>query len=140
MIEVVFVGILMATLSLIVAPKIIRSVFSWKIDYAAREIQSDLRSAAQLAVTEFRDYRVEFAPAGDSYTIQYDSGGGSFVTLETKTLDAGVDLTSTTFTSDRVDFDRFGAPSAGGNVLLVNQYSRNKTVVVETGTGIAKIQ
>lgn len=123
---------------------------------ATRKLLSDVRMLEQRARTERTCYRIVFDPAGNSYTMaRYDpaqvtpapSGGGSQCTnsgawgttpefLEaagdsvSRRMPRDVDLVSTTFGADTLEFSPLGNPTAG-TVTLRTTAGATRQVIVE---------
>ncbi|MBI4230675.1 MAG: GspH/FimT family protein [Planctomycetes bacterium] len=140
LIEIAFILVIVAVLAVTGAVKIGESAALRDLDAAASQLRALLREAQARAVAENRAWRVTFDTALDRATLEVDAGGGSFTAQETVVLPRHARIDSTTFPSDRVDFDGSGGPSAGGQALLSIARGGAKTVTVVAGTGIVKIQ
>jgi len=108
---------------------------------AARDLGTEIRWVEQRARTERRCWRITFAPAAESYTIDFDTSGvwtpasgcgGAWTTYATRTMVRDVDLVSTTFGADQMTVSPFGNPNAG-TVLLARPGGEQRRVTVNVG-------
>jgi len=103
---------------------------------ACLRLQGDMREAQQRAVLEGVNYTILFSPADDYYkmyktplrvdrTVYFD-GGVSY--------DAGMGLSSVTFTGKTLTFTPRGTTSGGGTVYLKSgRFSQKVTVTPVSG-------
>jgi len=97
---------------------------------AARALGTDVRWVIQRAETERRCWRIEFDSAGEHYHIQYLAGGSwtpgggcsggtwtDYTSVAGRFFAQGVDLLSTTFTSNTMIVSPFGGMNAGLIIL-----------------------
>lgn len=114
-----------------------------RISAAAKQVQSDIEYARQLAMTTNVTHGVWFVASGN-YTV-YRAAVGTPVLSPLTHQPMVVTLSSSypgvTLQNDYwVEFDSFGAPTVGGggSVVLTNS-SGNRTIQVLAGTGKVEI-
>jgi prepilin-type N-terminal cleavage/methylation domain-containing protein len=140
LVELVMVVAIIGILATIVAPKMGDMLAGRSLRAERSKVRAVIREAQEKAIAENKTYRVEFDTAAEQVAVKYDSGGGSFVASETVTLSNRVGIVSTTLASNRVDFNRFGAPSpVGGDVIFVNPIGEQVTLTIVSGTGIVQL-
>lgn len=140
---IVIVGIVSALVFTSFGP-----VESIKASAAAYEVGAALRYAQQLAMSSHQNCGVVFDPTGNSYYIYKGSTATKAtdpynkeifeIDFDTNSSFSGVDLVSTNFTSNTIQFDSFGTPNISvQGVVVVNGASGSPTyqVTVELVTG-----
>ena len=131
----------LALLAIIAMPKVI-DTGSLVVEMAARMIESDIRYAQQIAVTENTGTEILFS--ADSYTaFRLNDGseiteGGHFP-VENLGTNMGVSISN----PHRIAFNSLGEPTDGYNnpitVYLIKDASKNKEITVTTITGKVEI-
>ncbi len=158
LIELVAVMAIMGVVFMIAQPRLSSFVVRDRVRRAARRVQMDLRLAQNKAIRLRTRTGVVFDPAKDLYVVWYwDVGAlppgwagfraahavgarkGSFVTRDQAVAlgadpDYLVGIESTTFASDTVQFDAYGIPDSGGDIVVGAGRSRI-TISVNQATG-----
>jgi prepilin-type N-terminal cleavage/methylation domain-containing protein len=138
LIEMVIVAVILSIGAAIAVPRYAASLAEYRVEAAARRLQSDFAAARASA-------RAQSA----SSTVRFRAGG--YEIAEMKALDSGgryaVDLRTepyrlSTFTpefggDDFLRFDGYGNPARGGSVLL-RAGSAGRRVIVDPVTGLAR--
>ena len=140
LIELVIVMVIIAIMAVLMAPNIGAWLPNYRLRSAARDIASTLRTAQVKAVSNNRDYRVQFTEgtgSSGSYVLQRDSGGFS-PDGPAQTLPTGIQMT-TSFNNERVDF-RTNSTADAGTVSLRNPRGDQRTITVVLSTGRITIQ
>lgn len=110
---------------------------------AVNNLASDLQLARMTAIRDADTVAVLFnTGSSSSYTMFVDSNGNWTKDATEKSLrnipmSAGIELKSTTFTNNRVNFDTKGLPQSSGTVKF--QGSSGKTLSVEMNS-VGRIQ
>ncbi len=141
--EIVMVLVVAAFAGLIIVPKLVNSLSAWDLETETKKLRARIREVQQSAITSQLTYRLTFDLAAESYDIEYDSGSGSYVLVETVELKNNIGIDSTTFTASTnnvVDFDHFGAPSEAGSIVLSDPRGNTSTISIASATGRVKIQ
>ncbi|MGH7752252.1 MAG: pilus assembly FimT family protein [Gemmatimonadales bacterium] len=122
----------MAILGILVAAAIggVSLINNRRLAGAARALGTDVRWVIQRAETERRCWRIEFDPPGEHYHIQHLLGGSwtpgggcsggtwtDYTSVAGRFFARGVDLLSTTFTSNIMTVSPFGGMNAGLIIL-----------------------
>lgn len=109
---------------------------AFRLNSAARQIQSELNRVKARAVSENTNFRLVFLAA--SYSIERDNGTGYEPTGESKPLPEGIDVRSTTTSTLGFTARGTATPGTGGTVKLCNIKEAGKNVVVSS-TGRIRI-
>lgn len=156
LVEAIMVIMIVGILAAVVSVDFISSFSTSKIEAARFKLKSDIIYAQELSVTQQLNHGVIFDPAGETYSVYKQTTGNIInnpltgapftVNFNTDPDLTGIDLVSANFgapTTNRVEFDNYGAPSDGTTVLAANgsvslSYSGlNGTVTVTKNTGMA---
>ncbi|MBU1148865.1 GspH/FimT family pseudopilin [Patescibacteria group bacterium] len=132
LVEILIVLSIAIVLVLIGIPTTRQLIPSFELTSSTREIASQLRYAAQQAVTEQVNYLVKFDTVNDQYSLYRIPDPGQPEVeeyIETKDLANSVDFQSITgLTDNEVRFNSAGAPSDSGQIVLENSQAKTKTV------------
>jgi type II secretory pathway pseudopilin PulG len=141
--ELVVVLVIIGALAAIAVPRYAESDARYRADAAARRIVADLALAQTNAYT-----------SGEGVTVKFDVPADMLSAPEMRSLDkassdyvvkfAEAPYRARLISADfggipAVDFDGYGMPSSGGSVV-VKVGRTQKTVVLDPGTGKAKVQ
>lgn len=156
LIEAVMVMVIAGVLIAVVIISGNSSVNTLRLEAARLKLKGDLGYAQLLAVTQQVVHGIIFNPSTETYSIYRQTtsnivndplNGRPFtVNYTTDSRFQGVVMTSTSFgspTTDRVEFNSFGAPSDGANTLtadgnvVLNHQSQIATIIVTKNTGKA---
>ena len=145
--ELIVIMIIIAIISLIVAPQIVGAIQSVRLNAAASKLASDIRYTRELALSRHDVFGIEFDQAGNSYivfswdgatkttmTSPYLGGTNLVVDYDTSTEFAGVSINAVTSTEIRID--AFGIPYDATNTALVAP----ATVVLQNGAGTRTVR
>jgi type II secretion system protein H len=115
LVEVLVVIAILAVVLAIAAPNFTAYRDNTNLKEAARSISSDMQLAKQRAVSESRNYRINFSEAENTYTIQQQTVPNveGYTDLITKTVGAG-----------NTAIKILGTPSFSGGVSYVTFQSR----------------
>ncbi|MEI7835192.1 MAG: GspH/FimT family protein [Planctomycetota bacterium] len=143
LVELVVVAAIVAVTAAIAVPRYTNSLCRYRADLAARRIAADLVMARNHAKVQGAAQTVLFTLANDSYTLPGVAGLDRPTDPYTVVFSAEpykADLISASFGgSPNVSFNGYGVPAAGGSVV-VQGGSVQKTVLLDAGTGEAKVQ
>jgi len=125
LIEVAVVVAIVGILAAIAVPNMIGWRAEAKLSGAARNFYADLQLARMKAIRESEDISVTIDPSSNSYTVFFDLDSDGTQdsdedTIVSKDMDSGVDIVSTTFSSDRTTFNSRGRPNIIGRVTFQN--------------------
>ncbi len=137
-IELVAVAVLIGVFALIIGARMSAHLDSGHLDEARHRFKQVIRDAQQSAITENRSYRLSWDIGGNLCRTLYDNGS-VFVEKKTDAPPDRVSLTSTTFTSDQLNFDVSGNPSMGGSIVLTDSGGRSASITVSAGSGIVTL-
>lgn len=140
LLELAMVSVIVIIMGLIVIPRIASFINVRDLETEGKKLRAKIRETQQLAITKQKTYRLKFDLDNESYDIEYDPGTGSYTLVEPVKLESGIDINSTTFTSNTVSFDYFGAPSQAGNIVLRDSKGNTSTIDIASATGRVKIQ
>lgn len=147
LIELVIVILILSILSIVVITDFVSSTRNMKLQGARFKLKSDLGYVQSLSVAQQIPYGIVFDLSADAYTAYRQTTANIInnpLTLQpfivrypTDLNFSGVDLISTSLTSNRVQFDSLGVPSDGTGVLtsdgfITLDYSGNSTTVTVT--------
>jgi len=139
LVELVIVLTILAILAAIAVPRFATAIQNNALDLAARKLAADLRTAQAHAIKTQQQQSVAFYTILNAYAFpgmtDPDLSSKSFsVALATPPYE-NVQLSAADFDGSTVlTFDRFGAPSAPGTVVLSNS-KRTKIIRVASGAG-----
>lgn len=137
-IEMIALMGMIAALTLLVAPSIPRMLYSGKLEQTRHSIKEVIRLAQQQAITEETTYRFIWNIAQNRWE-KYYYDGVQYVLETQEVLPEYITLVSTTFASNQLDIDRFGAPSAGGTLVLQDSSGTERQLTVTAGSGIVQL-
>lgn len=145
-IEFIMVIAVIGFFAAIALPAFVISYNTLKLEGAYRQLRQDIRYAQQLAIARQVTHGVSFDPSAEAYFVYRQSTSNIVkdpaaqkplsITYATGKF-SGVNLVSTTFTNNRLEFDSLGRPSQGGTVGLAYG-TLSKTISVEANTGITQ--
>ena len=141
--ELLIVIAIVTTLAAIAAPRYATSLARYRVDAAAKRVAADLDLARRRARTTSAARIVDFGPADASYRIPdespLDGVDGSYevdLTVEPyQVTQVQADFDG----SDKVTFDMYGAPDAGG-IIVVRVNNAVRAIIVDEITGQVTIQ
>ena len=147
-IEILIVIVILSIAALAAIP-LMSSASSIQIRSAANLIAADLEYAKSMSISRGQIYSVEFNDATDSYSIE-DQGGTVIdhpvkkgfpytVSFPNESRLSKVNITNTTFTSDKVGFDCLGSPTDDGGAITINADDITATITVEPVTGYISV-
>ncbi|MBI4489694.1 MAG: GspH/FimT family pseudopilin [Deltaproteobacteria bacterium] len=136
LVEIVVALALFSILAAIAIPQWGALLPTFRLNSAARQIQSELNRVKARAVSENTNFRLVFLAA--SYGIERDNGTGYETTGEGKPLPEGIDVRSTTTSTLGFTARGTATPGTGGTVKLCNIKEAGKNVVVSS-TGRIRI-
>ena len=156
LIEAVMTLVIIGILAAIALPAIGPSLSALRLEAARQKLQGDIIYSQALSVTQQVNHGVIFNPGSNTYSVYRQTTsnivnnpltGKPFTVNYSSDSDLkGVSLVSTSFgspTSDRVEFDSFGAPSDGTTALAadgtvtLSAGGANATMTVTKNTGKA---
>ena len=143
LVELIVVIAVIAVAAAIAVPRYTSSLSRYRADMAARRIAADLGLARSRAKVKGATQTVLFTLASDSYTLPGVAGldrPSDPYTVVVSAEPYKADLVSASFGgSTTASFNGYGAPAAGGSVV-VQAGATQKTVLLDAGTGEAKVQ
>ncbi len=142
LLELVIIVAIIATLGAIAAPRYASALDRYHADATARRIVADLELARATARNTSASVTITFDPALNTYEMTVDSldHPGSNATLVLSDAPYRSDLVATGLGGDdELVFDGFGAPDAGG-VILIQCGSESRMIAVDDETGVASVQ
>ena len=155
-IEMVMVIVIVAILAMISLPKI-DTIYSIKLQGAAKRALSDIRLTQQLSISQHENYKIIFNTGNDTYQVQRVSDGvyavdpftraNLIVNFTTDPEQKGIDISATNLTGGTLQFDKWGTPCDSNGAALTAEatvsltYKGNtKTIYITQSTGRARIQ
>jgi prepilin-type N-terminal cleavage/methylation domain-containing protein len=157
LVELILVVLILGIAALVAVP-MFSSAADIQVRATANRIAADLDYARGLAITRQKHYAVVFDRANEIYDIR-DAATDTVITnpldnrpftvnLANDSRSGGVNIVSTDFTDDTIEFDYLGTPYAGGSQLnaqgVITLRSRDGsfslTVTVEPMTGCVSIE
>ena len=143
LIELMVVIGLISLLAVLVAIPLLDTVATYSLRNATQQVSSDIRTAAQRAMTEHNNFYLQFYTAGNYYEIVDDSdNSGTFTMGDTRTLKyppRAVTISAVNLSSDPLSFRPNGTVSASGTITLANTKGASNVVRVSSG-GMISIQ
>jgi prepilin-type N-terminal cleavage/methylation domain-containing protein len=147
MVELVITVAIIAIMSAIAIPHYGRSLTRYQADVAAKRVAADIALARGNARIQSITQTVDFSTPANGYTLT------GMPDPNHPAQAYAVDLTASPYTSTlvtaafgssvavsrKISFDRFGAPSAGGTVV-VQAGDFKKTINVDAATGEVTVQ
>ena len=121
MVTIAVIGILAA----LAIPNFISWLPNYRLKSGAEEIQSTLQLARITAIKENATATVDFNTANETYRA---SVGGQ--TFRSGQMPAGIDIDSTDFGGDSVEFNSRGIATAAGSAVVRNNLGRSRTIRV----------
>lgn len=142
-VELVVVMLICSILGAAAIPRYTNSLFQFRVDAAAKRVAADIAFAQRQAIVRSSSQSIVFTPASgsgtpNSYsmsTVQYINFAAAGVVVRIDQDPYKVTIASATFGAGAtLTFDRYGAPSSGGTVVVqAGGYSKTVTVDVNTG-------
>jgi type IV fimbrial biogenesis protein FimT len=141
MAEVVVTLSILALMATIAIPSFISWLPRHRLQTSVRQIYDDLNLAKMEAVKRNTDVFVQFSRANETYSVILDSNnsgavdGGDITLKNNIVLENGVNINSTSLTSDTVGFNNRGMTvgSAVGTVTLTNPTGNGGVQILLTG-------
>ena len=147
LIELIVVIVIIGILSYVVTANYNNSYTSVQYQTMIHKIAADVRYARESAVTGGQGTSVFVDPSHNQYYLKWADGsylqnpnkGGNFIVELGKGDAPDVQITQTTFSGGRLDFNKSGAPLNAGNpysgklTLLVLNNAKKVTVTANTG-------
>jgi Tfp pilus assembly protein FimT len=118
LVELILTILILLLLVLCIAPAFFETRAKASLESEAKRLQAEIMDLQHLAVTRGRPYRVDFLPDVDRLNVYRIDPGPSPVLVRSRRVSNGVDLVSTSFSSNRVELDVLGRPSEGGTIEL----------------------
>jgi prepilin-type N-terminal cleavage/methylation domain-containing protein len=147
--ELVVVLLICSILAAVALPKYAHGLSQFRVDAAAQRVAADIAFAQRQALVRSMSQAIVFTPSGgspipNSYsmaTVQYVNFAAAGAVVYLAQDPYLVTISSATFgtTGTTLTFDRYGAPSSGGTVV-VQAGGYTKTVSVDANTGRATVQ
>ena len=140
--ELVVVVLIMAILTAVAVPQMMKSVCYYNVEAATRRIKLDVELAQRYARKKSVSQTVAFATNTHSYTLSgvadLDHGASGY-TVRLDRAPYQAELVSANFNGGgTLTFDGYGVPTSGGNVVVASG-SRVRTVTIDS-TGEVTIQ
>jgi type IV fimbrial biogenesis protein FimT len=124
-----------AILASLAIPSFIAWLPNYRLRSGAEEIQSTLQLARITAIKENSTVTVDFNTANETYRA-FVVGGQ---TIRGGRMPAGIDIDSTDFGGDSVEFNSRGIPTAAGTAVVRNNLGRLRKIEVYI-TGNSRIE
>lgn len=155
-IELVMVIVIVAILTIISLPKI-DTIYSIKLQGAAKRALSDIRLTQQLSISRHESYKIVFNLGTDTYQVQRVADGSYavdpftranlIVNFTTDPQQKGIDISATNLTGGTLQFNWQGVPCDSNGAALTAEatvtmtYNGNtKTIYITQSTGRTRIQ
>lgn len=146
LIELVVVVLVMGILAAAAVPRIASSIAYYRIESAAKQIQSDLELARESARYAGNNRTVTFDVSTNSYTlagVAHPNRPRQTYVVNLSSTDYPVSLVSVALglagTSLSVTFDMYGKPDAGGSIVI-SSAGQQRTVQISGTTAKITIQ
>ncbi len=139
LIELMLAVSIVGLLGLIIVPKTVNFLPDFNLEGEARKMMAKIREAQQLSIAKRELYQLEFDSDLEQYLIRYVATPQPVI-VETVRLGGNIEIQSTTFSQNTVEFNFFGAPDAGGDIVLMNSKGQTMTVSITPATGRVTIQ
>lgn len=139
-IELIVVMVIIMIIAAVTVPNYLKSSSSLGLKSSAREIEKAIRHARGLAVARRENITLVVDTAADRYWIEDSSGT---VLDKVYSVHKGTDISSTTFSSDSVEFEPNGSGvwGAAANEIIVQNASGNSIRISVVGTtGRVKVE
>jgi prepilin-type N-terminal cleavage/methylation domain-containing protein len=142
MVELLVVLGIIAALAVVTIPGFLAYIPNYRLNAASQEFLGDIQMAKLRAVKKGVVVSIRINTVTDTYTMFVDDGiganygNGAFnageETLKTVTMPTGINIVSTTFTADAVQFNSRGLPFNWnvGQIDIQNRKNRTKTIEV----------
>ncbi len=134
---ILVLGIIVMSFSIIV-PQLTQFSNAWTLDTEAYKMKTKIRYVQQLAVTKQNPHQITWDILSGDYYSLYQYNGVSFSVIENLRMANNIKIDSTTFTSagsNTVNFDPFGAPTEGGDIILRDTLGNTKTIRITATLG-----
>lgn len=146
MVELVVVLLIVGIMAAAIAPKMVDTATSSRVQAVALTIAADIEMAAQRAKELGKTQTVNFTTASDTYELlnmQDIDHPGEAYSVDLTDSQYNASLSSSSFGSDgtasSITFNRFGRPDYGGSVE-VTVSSKQRTVLVDGVSGKVTVQ
>ena len=116
-----------AILASLAIPNFIAWLPNYRLRSGAEEIQSTLQFARITAIKENSTVTVDFNTANETYRASFVVGGQ---TIRGGRMPAGIDIDSTDFGGDSVEFNSRGIATAAGSAVVRNNLGRVRNIEV----------
>ena len=146
-VEILIVVVILGIAAMTAIP-MMSSGADFQIRSAANMIAADLEYAKSMAISRGQNYYVVFNESTESYQIEDQSstviqhpvkkGFSYIVNFPNESRLRKVEITSVSFTNDKVGFDCLGSPDDGGTIII-NADGITATISVEPVTGYISI-
>lgn len=137
--EVILVIVIISLIVLIILPIFTNFIPNVALESEARKLKADIRYVQQLAISSSMTHRMKFDIASNLYKIYSVDQANKETFIGKKEIENRIDLVSTNFLNDELDFTSLGEPSEGGTILLGNSKGQSATAAVTPSTGIVTI-
>ena len=114
-----------AILASLAIPSFIAWLPNYRLRSGAEEIQSTLQLARITAIKENSTVTVDFNTANETYRAEVDGQA-----IRGGRMPAGIDIDSTDFVGDSVEFNSRGIATAAGTAVVRNNLGRSRTIRV----------
>lgn len=145
LIELIIVIVIISIITIVAMPQVTNTIQSKRLYDAVEKLNDDLNYCRDYAIAQHTNTWISFTPNQERYRLFYGDDWGSRTALidparssaswfYVNTMFIGVEIKSTSFSSNRLSFNWWGTPSEGGTVVLTNDtIDRTLTVNPETG-------
>lgn len=136
-IELIVVIMVMAIMAAVAAPAFFETLLHHRVESAARRVKADLDLARHVARLKSASQSVAFTASGYSLSAAVNALDDPVQVYSVDLTAAPYELSTVTANFDNstsVSFDGHGAPSSGGDVVLVSKGHRC-TVTLDEATG-----
>lgn len=139
LIELVLVLTIISILAAIAVPRYASALARYRADAAAKRVVADLAYARQRAKTTSASIEIQFKPAQDIMAFlgvpSMDDPSKDWE-LDLSARPYYADMIATDFPSDKLVFDGYGYPDAGGKIQLTVG-AESRTVILDPDSGKA---
>jgi type II secretion system protein H len=152
LVEIIVVVVITGILSFIALASLSNHQTTFEYESIIKRIATDVRFAQQLAISEGRSARVYIDITNNRYYLKWDDGAyvkqplgnADFIVQLGEGEFSSTNITSTAFTSGRLDFTTTGRPLNAGaefagelNLVTINNAKR---IVINANTGFLRIE
>ncbi len=142
LVELALVMSIIAVIAAVATPRYVTTLTRYRADAAARRLVSDLTLARATAERRSGTAAIEFPSGGKGYHAVgvVDplgiAGAGYVIDLSAEPYAARIESLRLTDGSSRIEFDGYGMPSTGGEIVVESGGTR-RVVRIDTGSGRA---